>query len=356
MRGLSSIILARIRLSVREGRSEVNERLEVGSTRSTAALEEMNQANKDAERLIAPDRSEFLADKTPLVMTHKNKVIAHAGIIPVRVLLSGKLYTASWFIDFAVLPEFQRQGLGMILMKRWTELSDFCVGFPNEMSVGAALKYGWLESRDTFFHFCPIKPFQHPKFSKYVPAWLGKTLNAATGPFFASTYRKYASSPDSAEVRELSLNSLANFMSGTELPKDSVQPIRDSDYMSWRLLNSPDKDKYHIFSLTDACMVVKMCRADNVNHIDILLTPPSSNDSDIRRLVSTLALWGRERDYSFIRHYTSNKNLSDRLKRSLKPVVRHPRFMFYSTDGRLLDQLRHSRWNWQLIDSDFEEF
>jgi hypothetical protein len=76
----------------------------------------------------------------------------------------------------------------------------------------------------------------------------------------------------------------------------------------------------------------------------------------LRTIMSSLVVWGKERDYNFIRFYTSGKDLSSYLKKSLKPFVKYPIFAYYSKDELLLEKLKRSKWNWGLIDSDFEKF
>jgi len=305
------------------------------------------------------NRSPFYDNKIPLVILYNDRVIAHAGIIPFKVSLNGKYYTSSWFIDLAVLPEFQRQGLGKLLTKRWMEFSDFYVTFCNEKSIGVFKKYGWVESFDTHLHYYPLMPFNHHKFDGLIPAFLRKILNSASRTFFNIIYHKYASSGDNLCLDDLSSDSLRNFTTSLDVPDNTVTPIRDYDYISWRLLDSPDRDKYRIFSIRDVSIIIKMYDKYHPRypkHIDLLWVSNPSNYSVIRHMISTLAIWGMANDYSYIRHYTSDRELSDYLRKSLKSMVRHRRFAFYSKDIALLDKLKYAKWHWELMDSDFEEF
>jgi hypothetical protein len=139
----------------------------------------------------------------------------------------------------------------------------------------------------------------------------------------------------------------------------TVEPVRDSEYLSWRLLDSPDEKKYRIVTMDGAdnvSVIVKLC--DNRPHpyIDILWLSNPLKQAEARNLIATLAIWGLRRGYSYIRHYVSSKELSSFLSRSLKAVVRHPRLMFYSKNPELFQKLKDANWHWDLIDSDFEEF
>ncbi len=303
------------------------------------------------------NRSSFYDNKIPLVILYGGRVIAHAGMIPFNVYLDGKYYTASWFMDFAVLPRFQRCGLGAILTEKWMEFSDLYVTFCNEKSMGLFKKYGWVESFDTYLHRYLLMPFDRPRFIKSMPLFIRKILNTASLPFLGITYHKYASPINNICFYDLNSNSLARFNASLNMQDKTVVPIRDSDYISWRLLNSPDKDRYRVFSMkdvNDASIIIKMCSKNHFKYIDLLWVSAPHKYDVILRMISTLALWGINENYFCINAYTSDKELSNYLKESLKPIVTHPRFAFYTREAVLLEKLKHSNWHWELIDNDFE--
>ena len=302
------------------------------------------------------NRSSFYENKTPLVMVYNDRVIAHMSVIPFYVLLDGKYYTATSGIDFAVLPEFQRRGLGTLLAKRRMELSDLGVGFPNERSIGLYKKLGWIEYFDSYLHYYLLRPFNHPKFIGSIPLFLRRILNIGSRPFLHIIYHKYASSMDNLRLNDLNSDSLDKFSSSLNMQHGTVIPVRDSDYISWRLLNSPDKDKYRVFSSNDIGIIIKICDNSFYKYIDLLLVSDSSKYSMIRKMISTLALWGMSKDYSYMRYYTSSEELSSYLSESLKSIVRYQKVIFYAKDVTLLEKLKQSTWHLELIDSDFEEF
>lgn len=303
------------------------------------------------------NRSSFYNNKIPLVILYDGRVIAHAGMIPFNVYLDGKYYTASWFMDFAVLPQFQRCGLGALLTERWMEFSDLYVTFCNEKSMDLFKKYGWVESFDTYLHRYLLMPFDRPRFINSMPLFIRKILNTVSLPFLNGAYRKYAFHVNNIRFDDLNSNSLARLETSLNMPSNAVVPIRDSDYISWRLLGSPEKDKYRVFSMkevNDISIIIKMCNKNNLKYIDLLWISNLHKYDAIRHMISTLALWGINENYFCINAYTSDKNLSNYLKESLKPIVTHPRFAFYTRDTALLEKLKHSDWHWELIDSDFE--
>ena len=93
----------------------------------------INLGNGIAHRWKWSYNTSFHDNQIPLVMVYKNKIIAHAGMIPFKVSINSEQYNATWFVNIFLLPEFQRQGLGGILTKKWTEFSYLCVIFCNNM-------------------------------------------------------------------------------------------------------------------------------------------------------------------------------------------------------------------------------
>ena len=90
--------------------------------------------------------------------------------------------------------------------------------------------------------------------------------------------------------------------------------------------------------------------------MDILCTSPAARPEAIRVLLATLAQWGIRERYTYLRLHTSSRALSRYFSRWLTPVVRHPRFAYYSRDAKLFSALQQAEWNWELIDCDFERF
>lgn len=303
------------------------------------------------------NRSDFYENKIPLVLLYKNQVIAHSGMIPFNISLCGDLQTASWFIDFKVLDEFQRYGLGSILTKEWMNFSDCCVTFCNEKAIGVFKKFGWIESFDTYMHLNFILPFNHPGFVRRLPASLRKILNCITSPIFFLIYSRHSYPDNSYQLEKLNEKSFDAFFDlytkRKKISKNTVLPIRDMDYAKWRVLNSPNKDKYFIYKTEKYSALVSI----NNNHgkyIDILWVSDINDKIEIKKMVSTLGVYGIKNRLSYIRFYTSKKELSDYIKNKTKSIVRHPRFAFFSQVESILEKLKVADWDLELIDSDFE--
>lgn len=306
------------------------------------------------------NRSAFSGQRTPLAVLYRTRVIAHAGAMPFWAMFKGTTYTASWYIDFAVMPEFQRQGVGMALTKRWMDYADFHVAFANERSIGVLKKHGWIESRDTYLQCYLLRPLHHPKFSG-IPGLVRTTGTVITDPLLRLRYRAFGMPQSHLRLDPVDGASLEAFLVPRDPPVDDsrVVPVRDAEYASWRLLDSPNRAHYRVASLdgmAGAHMVINLRRTDPSASVDVLWTTPAAEPVVIRAMLATLAHWGIRQGYAYLRFYTSSQALSRYLSRALTPVVRHPRFAYYSRDAELFSALQQARWEWELIDCDFETF
>jgi RimJ/RimL family protein N-acetyltransferase len=306
------------------------------------------------------NRSSFCDNKIPLIIIYKDRVIGHAGMIPFNVFLDGVKYTASWFIDFALLPEYQKQGLGTVLANKWMEYSDISFTFCNEKSIRVFKQCGWTESFDANIHRYFIRPFDHPRLSSPIPVSLLKIINKVPFFSFSQRYNKYASSIDRVRLNEVTRDSLERLKVPLDIDRTgTIIPVRDTDYMSWRLLNSPDRNEYFIFrieGIQEATAIIKTYKEHYPYSIDLLWISTISNLPVIRDMIATIGVWSMKQGYSYIRYHVSGRELSDYLKKTLRPIVNKPIFAFFAKDTDLFNQLKVSRWHWDLIDSDFERF
>jgi hypothetical protein len=305
------------------------------------------------------NRSDFYQNKTPLVLVYENQVIAHSGMIPFNISVSNKLQTAAWFVDFKVLPEFQRHGLGSLLTKEWMIYSDCCVTFCNEKSIGVFKKFGWVESFDTYLHLNFMLPFNHLKIARKLPSFFRKILNHITYPVFFLIYRRHSYSNSSYKLEKLNETLFDSFFSlytGTKIISENiVSPVRDIDYANWRVLNSPNKDKYFIYK-TEIFMALISLQNNKAKYIDVLWVTDIFNKIEIIKMISTLGIYGIKNGFSVIRYYTSKKELSDYINYKTKSIVKHPRFAYFSKDDKVLEKLKEAKWDFEFIDSDFETF
>lgn len=305
------------------------------------------------------NRPSFYNNRTPIVMLRDGRIIAHAGAAPLYVHIDGTRYTASWFIDFIVLPEFQKKGFGAFIASKWMEIPDIAVEIGHNEGSGAVFKkLGWTEVTDTYLAHYFLRPFDHYKVVDMVPVFLRNALNALSRPFLKAIYGRYASPLGALEMKDMASGIPGELIDSSSASPAAVMPVRDHDYTKWRLGESPDKDMYRFFCVRGCGIrcAIKLCKDSDRKHIELLWISDPSRYPQIRNTISSLAVWGMQNGYSYIRHYTSDKKLSDYLRRSLKSLVNNPGFMYYAKNKELSERLRNCSWHWQLIDNDFEVF
>jgi len=79
----------------------------------------------------------------PIVLTIEDKVIGQLGTIPIKVRINNKVKTASWYVDFVILPEFQGKGIGYKLAKEGMKKTDIQIAFCNEQALKVYKRLDW---------------------------------------------------------------------------------------------------------------------------------------------------------------------------------------------------------------------
>ena len=318
-----------------------------------------------ADRPVALDRlwrwlyrPDFLDSvRPPLVLRHDGRVIAHAGMIPFEMDLGdGEIMSAAWFVDFAILPEHQRQGIGKLLTEDWMRHPDVGVTFCNEKSIGVFKKFGWIESFDTRLIYLFINPLNHPRLAARVPARLRGPGNRVLSKAIGLHYRLRARGAGQLIVEAVTPETIAAALAVAKTPTGATQPRRDAAYLKWRLLDAPSHDRYRVFSLGDDLRVIGRPRTEKASaqHLDILWVSDWTQRAALTRLIARMAEWCDINGLDYMRLYSSSPEAASTLSRALLGWVTHPRFAFFAKDSALFERLKHARWHFELMDSDFE--
>jgi len=85
----------------------------------------------------------------PLILLLDNKVIGQAGLLPVDLNILKEKVQAIYFVDFAILPKYQRKGFGKILSKEWMKICPNQITFCNDKSLKVFKKLGWKNDLST---------------------------------------------------------------------------------------------------------------------------------------------------------------------------------------------------------------
>jgi GNAT superfamily N-acetyltransferase len=200
-----------------------------------------------------PDRGEFLAKHwewlyrvgrfpgiDPLVLVEGERVVGHAGAIPVKLAREGKAETAIWFVDFSILPDFQGKGHGKTLTEAWMALCPRRITFCNDLSMRLFLKAGWTERSDASVRSLPLE-LSGPLRRRFGP------LAAPAGPVMSLAARSLLKTltlvAPRAETKALppDAEAISQRLDDASAP---IRVVRDADWVRWRLLENPRRDEH----------------------------------------------------------------------------------------------------------------
>lgn len=326
---------------------------EVPAERLRAFLEATFPDRRTAETWRWQYRVGFRPGRAPLAVLLDGEVIALASSMPFDLVMDGASYRGDWYVDFATLPEYRGQGLGRWATQAWMEGTDFglaCGCTPGSRAVFH--KCGWREREDSYLHYFFLRPLDHPRLVERVPPFARRALNRAVRPAARLAYLPLGVRLGADALRPVDAAFRTLFLARPEEERGATTR-RDAAYYAWRLEASPDRDRYRVLEVAGICGLVKLVERDGVRSLDLLWLSDPLRRLAAARLVASLARWGLERGYSFVRFYTSDPALSRTLTLQ-GSFVRRPVFAWYAADPVLAERFARVRWDWDMLGSDME--
>jgi GNAT superfamily N-acetyltransferase len=289
----------------------------------------------------------------PLVMLDGERVIGHAGGIPFNALFRNRQLRAQWFVDFALRPGYRSRGLGTELTAEWMKAADVCVTFCNDASMRVFRKLGWIGSRSVEIHTVWLRPSSHarlvgmPPLVRNAANLASRAVNRVVGSFGVG---ELVLQPLDAAADALRRAMRDNDVSS----RQEFRPLRDAEYLAWRLDQSPRRAQYRVYGYGNTTMLVSLGDGEP-RRLDVLWISDATvaNHAEIRGMLASLVRWAQAEGYSLMRYLPADSALAHSL-RALLPVVSRPQFACWTADAKLLRQLEQAPGRWQLLDSDFE--
>jgi hypothetical protein len=303
------------------------------------------------------NNSKFYNNKIPIVLSYKGELIGHEGMRPVNLRIDNDTLPAGWPIDLRVNPGYRNHGLGKLLSNSLFPYSKIQMAFGNRNSYPLFKKLGWIDGGNTYTHFLPIKPLDHPKFSRTVPDPVINFINTVTRPYFSYKIKKKAKSE--YQIKEISVEGITEFAQLRESNnkkidlKKKIIPQRNFEYLKWRILESPNKHKYKLFYIDKISAIILM-NNNRGRYIDILSISNLSCEQIIYDLIVSVCSFATDSDYSYVRLCSSFNDLNKRLKKEFNSFRKEYNFTYYTQDIDLKSKISDYKWVWELIDSDFE--
>ncbi len=216
-----------------------------------AEIRKASEVDEGALRLFYsgafPDRAGFLGEHwrwlyrlgrfpgiEPLVLVEGERVVGHAGVIPLTLSRLGREAPAIWFVDFALLPEHQGKGHGKALTEAWMALCPDRVTFCNERSILVFRKFGWKERFDAGVRSLPIIGAARPAYRLL----LAGAPRLCIGPLPASPAELAPVLDDSSRA--------------------PARVVRDEDWIRWRLYENPRRAEYRLAEHDGVKAVVRL--------------------------------------------------------------------------------------------------
>ncbi|MBG0859637.1 MAG: GNAT family N-acetyltransferase [Bacteroidales bacterium] len=303
------------------------------------------------------NHTEFFNNDIPFVLRYKGDLIGHIGLRPVELLIDKEYVLAGWPIDFRVDQRYRNHGLGQILSRRLINYTKIQLAFPNVNSYPLFKKIGWVDGGKIYTHFMPIKPLDHPRFYAKIPVLIITLINVLVKPYFKARYKRL--NKYEYIIQGITNTIIDEFVTSRAVDNANcikegiIFPQRNLEYMKWRILASPNINKYFLFK-TETISAILLMNNNRGKYIDILSVSSFSDLQQVFDLVASICFFASNNNYSYVRICSSIDYLSKLLNEKLKSRKKEYNFVYLIQDDRLKSRIANYKWFWELIDSDFE--
>ena len=281
----------------------------------------------------------------PLILSIDNKIIGHAGLLPVDLNILENKVPAIWFVDFAILPEFQGKGFGQILTKEWMKICPNQITFCNNQSLRIFKKFGWKNNRLTKRFARPISTLKFlPIVKEFKLNFVHKMLkhfnkkkydhNTSINPYKINNNFKIIN--DSFKIKKIVKNN------------EFAEIIRDEKWLDWRLMECPYKKDIHFFEYKNNFAIVHIFPIENIKRLNVLYTYYTDN-SEEKELFALIINWAIKNDVDLVWAISKKKEFENIFpKLFIKPM----NFVSWSSNEEIFNILQNGLSNAQGIDTD----
>ncbi len=291
---------------------------------------------------------------SPLVAVAGGRVVGHGGLIPVTLRRNNEERTATWFVDFAILPEYQRKGIGMALAQAGMMSCPLQLGFGNEGSVGMLLKCGWETRFHTLCFRLLLRPNRHPSFQGSSM----KGFAALAGLATRGVWRARAFAGQELSASPATPDRLAAFSDGDG--GVALHVPRSSEFLHWRISTHPYSREYFVLSLRGGRVeegysaIARVVDDSGYRRLHLLaLRGEPANRHALGRFFAGDVRWAVKNDIHDIVFITSDPMVA-KTARWWFPVSKRLRFVCHANDSSGADFLSGTDHMWECLDSDFD--
>jgi hypothetical protein len=279
----------------------------------------------------------------PIVIIVNNQIIGHAGLIPNDIRLQDQKYSAVWFTDFIILPEYRAIGYGKILTLEWMKICTHQITFCNNKSLSLFKKLNWKNNSSISRKIYPINYFSTMPLLKSFRISLGNNLIR----YFLKKKLIHTKSIIPVQISERLIRELIK--PNQKFEKNKATLVRDENWFRWRLIESPYKKDLFFFEENNEFIICHIFKYKNLKRLHILYTNSINREKNI---FDTVIKWSIDNQIDFIWYLTFNlKNSNNLFSMFLKKKLN---FAFNTSSADLSLSLENGLINAQGIDSDID--
>ena len=291
-------------------------------------------------------RSDYTQYET-LVISLEKKIIGQAGLQPVDLSVNGKMISAAWFLDFAILPEFRGKGFGKILTQKLMETCPHLITFCNSKTLGIVRKLGWQENSSIMRLARPINPI------KFIP--ILKKLNFFDIIFRSSMKNKFSfKNIIKPRVINDNYNLIKESFKKRNLgnTKAPISIIRDEKWLYWRLMECPYKKDLYFFEYKNNFSIVHIFENKGIKRLNILFSYFIDESVEIE-LFNLMMNWAINNNIDLV--WAIKKETDGFLKNIFPNKFKKPlTFASWSSDQTVSPTMKEEPYNSEGIDSDID--
>ena len=292
-------------------------------------------------------RNKYLGYES-LVLISKDKVIGQAGLIPVKLKIEEKILPATWFIDFAVLPEFQNQGYGKILTEEWMKICPNQITYCNENSLRIFKKFGWKANYNTKTLAKPIN------LTKFLPVLKNLKLD------FLDSFYKNLTKKSEIETKLLKPYSIKenykiifdSFNLKKNRKNSNIEICRDEEWLKWRILDCPFRKNIYFFEYKNNFAVVNIFKSKKIRRLNIIYTFCIDIDYQ-ENLINLIFNWALNNEIDLVWANSNDTELIKKYEKIFtKKFTKKMNFASWSSDKIIHEKLNHELFDSHAVDSD----
>jgi len=289
------------------------------------------------------DHSEY----EPLILSIDNKVIGQAGLLPVDLNIMGNKVSAIYFIDFAILPDYQHKGFGQILTREWMKICPNQITFCNNESLKVFKKFGWRNNLSTKRFARPLNPI---KFLPIIKSFKFNFLNDSFRHFIKKKYYQNSS------IHPYKLNENFKAINDSfKKKKDTndnklAEIIRDEKWLYWRLMECPYNKDIYFFEYKGNIAIVHIFKAENIKKLNILYTY-FTQEFNYEDLLMKIINWSINNEVDLVWAVNRNVEFNKTFPKAFNKSIN---FASWSSDEKVSNILEKGLSNPQAIDSDID--